>query len=128
MFGLAREEWRTATDVLDASRKLGIADKVTRDHLTSLGAIGIVEREDWKFGGYSYRIKQEGGPVAPVSIVERYLSIVTLSSVEDPDFISEGLDRLGEIASDPKSVTELLVRSQGSYGTKGGHGGRKPTA
>lgn len=119
MWEHAKEDWQSSIDLMKMFVEKGVSVKQAEAHLKRLQQAGIVEqsepssktKRDPGVRRYKYRLKQKNAEISPTKIVERYLSIVLLSSVIDPDFIAEGLDHLGEISNDPTYVPYLLKRS-----------------
>jgi len=119
LWQLANNDWTPAADLLEGAKERGVAERITRSHVAKLIDHGVVEKRtparripgSTGSNGYLYRIKQENGHVPPTEIVDRFLGIVLLSSVLDPDFIREGLGHLEDISQNPKYVPFLLKRS-----------------
>ncbi|HEY4963859.1 MAG TPA: hypothetical protein VIH90_04150 [Candidatus Saccharimonadales bacterium] len=128
----ASVEWMPAPDLLVATQEVGIAERVVRRHVTKLIKIGILERRkpdrqlpsERSLRGYLYRIKQESGHIPPTEVVDRYLGIILLSSIRDPEFIRQGIGHLKDIGQDPTYVPDLIDRSFAHTG----HTGKKRRA
>jgi hypothetical protein len=115
-------------DLVRLAEDRGARPKQASSHLKGLIDGGIVERRNPNrklksekyHKGKMVRLKPENGLMAPSEIVERYLSIILLTSVVDVDFLADGLDKLNKISSDSKAVPYLIKRSFAS----GGHAGK----
>ena len=119
LWDVTRNEWLPATELLNNLKGKGLHEVQIRKQIKKLRKSGIVERrspnplniEENSVRGYLYRINQEEAPFPALKTVERYLSILLMTSVNDEQFVESGLDKLRIISSNGPAHTKLIRNS-----------------